>query len=88
MRDLRHRWETSERTFGRLVLLGVDRERLRSCGLTLGWAGTDHYGEPGGLCVSLDYRDHSDGWYQVFVLIEIADRTPEAVAEACRPDPR
>ncbi|WP_130346214.1 hypothetical protein [Herbihabitans rhizosphaerae] len=37
-----HSWETPDRTAGRLVLTGVDHERLRDNGLHVDWAANDH----------------------------------------------
>ena len=70
-------WETPERTAGRLVLAGLDRDldRLRSHGLEPLWAAT-HHNDPGVFRVSFRIGDD----YQVFVRFHWPDRTPQELA--------
>lgn len=71
-------WETPERTAGRLVLTGVDRDRLTGRGLRIGSA-ANYYLDETKFVVSLMF-----GTYQVFVLTPWLDRTPEELArEVC-----
>jgi hypothetical protein len=70
-----HTWETPERTAGRLILTGIDRQRLRAHGLKLTWAAND-------------YRDHArfqvalqlDDDYQVFLSLPWSGASPQALA--------
>ncbi|MBT8227891.1 MAG: hypothetical protein HKP61_15675 [Dactylosporangium sp.] len=70
-----HTWETPACTAGRLILTGVDHQRLRAHGLKLTWAAND-------------YRDHArfqialqvDDDYQVFLSLPWHGENPEALA--------
>lgn len=74
-----HSWETPVRTAGRLVLTGVDRERLRSYGLSLGWV-SNSYPDPELFQVSLQIGND----YQVFLDTPWRGRDPEELArEVC-----
>lgn len=74
-----HLWETPERTAGRYVLTDVDRDRLRTFGLSPSWVANDHR-DPELFRVALQI----DGDYQVFVDTPWRGLSPEKLArEVC-----
>ncbi|WP_091291224.1 hypothetical protein [Amycolatopsis xylanica] len=73
-----HAWETPERTAGRLIKTGVDRERLRSQGVELGWVSNDHR-DPERLLIHFTL-----GGRAAYLHIPWSGRRPDEVArEAC-----
>jgi hypothetical protein len=74
-----HSWETAERAAGRLVLTHVDREALRSHGMTVTWVANDDR-DPGLFRVALQLGDD----YQIFLDTAWHGRSPEELADkAC-----
>ncbi|WP_407567041.1 hypothetical protein [Polymorphospora sp. A560] len=74
-----HSWETPARTAGRLVLTGIDRERLLGHGLRADWV-AHSYGDDDTFRIALGLDDD----YQIFVDIPVRGRGPEELArEVC-----
>jgi hypothetical protein len=74
-----HSWETPDRTAGRLVLTGVDREQLLTYGLRPHWV-ANHHRDPDLFRVALNLGNT----YQVFIDIAWRGRSPQELAnEVC-----
>lgn len=71
-----HRWETAERTAGRLVLTHVDHAALLAHGLAVTWVAND-YRDPEQFRVALQLGDD----YQIFLDTPWRDLSPEELAD-------
>ncbi len=70
-----HAWETPERTAGRLILTGINHQRLAAYGLRPTWAATD-YRDPARFQIVLQL----DADYQVFLSLPWHSEDPQALA--------